>query len=55
MLDELIERLKNYRIAYISEQTGVHWNTIQRILSGEVSDPRIGTVLKLQRFLDDRP
>lgn len=50
--DELRRRLEGYKITYIAEQTGLHYNTIQRFMAG--SDPRLSTAARLAEWLNKK-
>ena len=48
--DELREQLEGYKMTYIAEQTGLHYNTVNRFMSG--SDPKLSTAQKLTEWLN---
>jgi len=47
--DELRRQLEGYKLTYIAEQTGLHYNTVHRFMSG--SDPKLSTAQKLSEWI----
>lgn len=50
-LSQLIDHLKPYSIAYIATYTGLHPNTVQKLRSGNMKNPKLETMQKLEDFL----
>jgi hypothetical protein len=49
---EIRKRLEGYKIKYLEEQTGIHYNTIRRFILG--SDSKASTVDKLAEWLEGK-
>lgn len=48
--DEIRKRLEGYKVTYIQEKTGLHYNTIRRFLMG--ADSKSSTIEKLSVWLE---
>lgn len=49
-LDEIREKLQDRNLRTVAEKIGVHYNTIYKILNGDVN-VRYSTILKLSEYL----
>lgn len=54
MLEDLITRLKKYPRDEVSYKSGVSRGTLDRLLSGENTNPTIKTVGKLNDYLEKK-
>jgi predicted transcriptional regulator len=54
MMDELLAEVRKHDRAEVSYKTGVSLSTLNTLLSGANSNPKISTLNKLQKFLDDK-
>ena len=52
ILDELLERLRQYRREDIASKTGLSMSTVNKIMSGENRNPSLHTLEKLSNFAE---
>lgn len=54
MLDDLIPKLKKYRLEEISYKTGLSITTLTRLINGKNDNPTLKTIQTLQQFLTEK-
>lgn len=54
MLEELIEELKKHDRTEIAYKSGVSASTIDKLMCGAQTNPKLGTLQALRKFLDDK-
>lgn len=51
-IQEIVKRLQDRRLYYVARQTGVNYNTIRRIASGECANPKAQTIQRISDYLE---
>lgn len=54
MLAELIEELKKYDRTEIAYKSGVSASTLDKIMCGANTNPKLSTLTALRKFLDEK-
>ncbi len=54
MLAELIEELKQYDRTEIAYKSGVSASTLDKIMCGANTNPKLSTLTALRKFLDEK-
>lgn len=51
---DIRKALEDRRLALVSSETGLHYNTLKEIRDGRSTDPRYSTMLTLTKYLEGR-
>lgn len=53
--EEIVRRMQDRKLKIISEETGIHVNTLSLIKNGKTTDMMANTLIRLSEYFEQRP